>query len=297
MSPELAPRMLKFLGKPWREKKIILSSKAARVWTLRARLPSVRRVEPGFYFVIWNDAVRDSVGSGDFERAERKFVEAFLQPGMTVLDVGAYFGIYALTASVKVGKTGRVIAFEPSPHQRRKLRWHLIINACRNVQVEDIALSCYEGEDELFVPSKGAEGFSSLRSPEVATPVTPVRVKLMRLDTYLERERLELVDFIKVDIEGGELDFFKGAIGLLSRPPRPVILCELEDIRAQAWGHKAHDVETYLQGLGYTWFSLTNAGQLEAFRKEPDAQERNFVAVPPERMGQIKEKVENGNRS
>jgi FkbM family methyltransferase len=192
MSAGLAPRILKFLGKPWHEKKVTLSFVATRVWTARPHLPQVRRIDPGFYFVIWNDAVRDSVGSGDFERAERKFVETFLQPGMTVLDVGSYFGIYALTASVTVAKTGRVIAFEPSPPQRNKLRWHLMLNACRNVRVEDIALSCSEGEGELFVPSKGAEGLSSLRSPEVASPVRPVRVKLMRLDTYVSVRRLHL---------------------------------------------------------------------------------------------------------
>jgi hypothetical protein len=93
------------------------------------------------------------------------------------------------------------------------------------------------------------------------------------------------------------LDFFKGAIELLSRPPRPVILCELEDIRTKPWGYSVKDVEAYLQNLGYTWYRPLVDGSLEPVRRTEDLHGRNFVAAPPERMDSIKETITNGTCS
>ena len=62
--------------------------------------------------------------AGNFEEAERQFVERFLRPGMIVLDIGAHHGYYTLLASRKDGQKGKVIAIEPSPRERRKLIWH-----------------------------------------------------------------------------------------------------------------------------------------------------------------------------
>jgi FkbM family methyltransferase len=63
-------------------------------------------------------------------------VERFLKPNMTVLDIGTHHGFYSLLASYKVGATGQVIAFEPSPRERRRLLWHLRLNRKKNVLVE-----------------------------------------------------------------------------------------------------------------------------------------------------------------
>jgi ubiquinone/menaquinone biosynthesis C-methylase UbiE len=61
------------------------------------------------------DVCGDAVFAGNFEEAERQFMERFLKPNMIVLDIGAHHGFYTLLASHKVGPTGQVIAFEPLP--------------------------------------------------------------------------------------------------------------------------------------------------------------------------------------
>jgi FkbM family methyltransferase len=76
--------------------------------------------------------------------------------GMTVLDVGAHNGFYTLLASKKVGPSGRVIAFEPSPRERQRLLSNLWINRCSNVIVEPVALAEEDSVATLFVVS-GAE--------------------------------------------------------------------------------------------------------------------------------------------
>lgn len=292
MITDLSGRLDRFLGRSWTGNRDLLIWHIRRVWNKTlSGIPLVKRFEPGFLFLVWNDAVRESVRSGNFERSERRFVTRFLQPGMVAVDIGAYYGIYSLTASRKVGSGGRVIAFEPSPFQRKRLHLHLRLNRCKNVQTENVALGSIEGQNEFFVAVGGAEGFSGLRSPNVGAQVRSIRVDVTTLDDYLLRESISAVDFIKVDVEGGELDVFKGAASLLRQNEhrRPVILCELQDVRAEAWGHNAKDVADFVTRFGFRWFKPMSDGSLAPLPQNPERYEGNFVAVPPERLGQIAE--------
>jgi FkbM family methyltransferase len=283
-------RFVRFTKKSSNQKRESLAWYGEHLWNrIRRKVPVIKRIEPGFLFVVWSDVVRESVLRGEFEKTEREFVTRFLEPGMTVLDVGAYFGIYALTASAKVGRHGRVIAFEPSAHQMRRLRWNLRLNRCSNVHTEKLALSSVEGEADFFVPVRGGEGYSSLRRPEVPGVLRSTRVGTVTLDKYLRDHGIERVDFIKVDVEGGELDFFKGARNLLERADPPVILCELQDIRSKAWGHTALEVAEFVQGFGYQWFKPFPNGTVRPVPASQACYDGNFVAVPPERIAQLRE--------
>jgi FkbM family methyltransferase len=296
MNAAFLRRMARFLARPWSEKRKILTCKVNRAFDeVFSRVPIVKRFEPGFLFVVWSDAVRETVLSDQFEKGERKFVERFLQPGMTVLDVGAYFGIYSLVASLRVGAGGRVIAFEPSPRQMWKLRLNLRLNRCANVRVENLALSSTEGEAEFFVAIGGAEGFSGLRRPDVGAQVRSLRVRTAALDDYLREHSIEAVHFIKLDVEGGELDFFRGASKLLGQTRAPVILCELQDIRAKAWGHTARQAADFVRGFGYRWFRPLADGTIEPMRDSQDSYEGNFVAVPPLQVRELKEMIRDGS--
>jgi FkbM family methyltransferase len=88
---------------------------------------------------------------GEFEVTEVRLLQKFLHPGMTVMDVGAHHGWYTLLASKHVGKRGKVIAFEPSPRECRRLEKHLRFNRCSNVHLERCAAGSEPGEADLFL--------------------------------------------------------------------------------------------------------------------------------------------------
>jgi FkbM family methyltransferase len=131
-----------------------------------------------------------------FEEVEVRFVQRLLRPGMTVLDIGAHHTLYTFLSAKRVGRRGRVIAFEPSPRECRRLTKHVRVNRCRNVKVEACAVGDASGEAELFMVDGFRDWGNSLRPPAV-----PVR----RLDDVLAERGIEHVDFIKLDAEGGEL--------------------------------------------------------------------------------------------
>jgi len=241
------------------------------------------RLPFGSWWMAEDDFCSRSILREDFENAEWRFVERFLWPGMTALDIGAHHGFYSLLASLKVGPTGRVISFEPSPREREKLLRNLAVNGYANVQVEDCALADEPGQQDLILVGSNNSGCNSLRQPNVAESTSAVAVRVETLDGYLAGHPLPPVDFIKLDAEGAELAILRGARTMLGSRPRPVIQCELEEIRTRPWGYHPREVVALLDTMGYRWFRPQSGGALQPV-EDRTMMDGNFFAVPEERV-------------
>lgn len=161
---------------------------------LVARFPhgeSVRLAAP-FRHVMWNgqeyEAFRREIAPGDF-----------------VLDVGANLGAYTLLFGQWVGPTGRVVAFEPAPEPRQGLERHVALNALADrIVVRAEAMSAAKGTARFG--GTGPNGHDRLTK----TTEGSVEVPTTSIDAFCE-ETNRLPRFIKVDVEGAELDVLKGA--------------------------------------------------------------------------------------
>jgi FkbM family methyltransferase len=247
------------------------------------------RLPFGAWWLAWNDVIGKAVLKGSFDKAECDFLSRYLQPGMTVLDVGAHHGYYALLASLRVGDSGRVFAFEPSPRERKKLAWHIRWNRRANVEILDTAMGARAGQAELFVASGRETGCNSLRPPAVRGTPKKVSVHVDTLDDFLARRGIERVDFIKMDVEGAELSVMQGAGKLFSGTARPVVLVEVCDLRTVAWGYAANEIFKHLGQRDYQWFEVRDGGQLIPAALDAKSCDGNFVAVPAERIDNLRE--------
>lgn len=271
-------------AKPW----VIL-------WWLRKHLapdmPLLSSPRWGGIWLAYNDflGAHTFCGTG-FEDNEQLFLLSYLQSGMTVIDIGAHHGFYTLLASKKVGANGKVIAFEPSPRELAKLKLHLSLNHCRNVQVVEVALGAEEGKVNMFVCLEHS-GLNSLRLPNADTKATEVEIDQIKLDDYLKEKQISSVDFVKMDVEGGELAVLKGAEQILLKQLRPLIIYEIQDIRTTPWGYKAVELYQFLKDHGYKSFHVTTKGRLKPC---PDKQEfdDNLVAVPEEKLSLVEKFIE-----
>ena len=137
--------------------------------------------------------------------------------GQIAIDVGANNGVYTYALS-RLG--ARVEAFEPVPDCARTLEAF----RSSNVRVHEVALSSSSGEREIFVPRAPGVVHTALASftrPEGAFET--IRVPVRRLDEYTYRG----VSFIKIDVEGHELDVLKGATETIATS-YPLLLVEIE---------------------------------------------------------------------
>lgn len=281
-NPEVARALLRvwrFFRKPWREK---FGSFYATWMRIFPGIPLPIRLPFGAWFLARSDYMSGAVIYGGFELGERSFVQRFLHPGMTVLDIGAHHGLYTLLASKVVGPNGQVVAFEPSPRERRALRLNVGLNRCKNVVIQDLALGDNRGECNLYVVDHHETGCNSLRPPAFSGSTSLVSVIVVSLDQWLAERHLGSVDLIKLDAEGGELSVLQGAQRLLERRPRPVILAEVQDIRTKPWGYRAGEIINYLSAKGYRWFSLSTDGSLAPLGVLAETFDGNFVACPEE---------------
>jgi FkbM family methyltransferase len=282
--PGFSRRLRCFLGKPWPEKIRTVGLYARKMFP---NLPIPVRLPFGSWFLAWQNDLGNHILAGDYEEPEYAFVQRFLKQGMVVLDIGANEGSYTLLASKCVGAQGLVIGFEPSPRERRRLRFNLWMNRCKNVQVEEIALGAAEGQVDLHVVEKGETGCNSLRPPVVKSTTRTVRVRVRTLDQFLRHNAIQRVDFVKMDIEGAELSALQGAATLLQSLLRPFLLIEVFEIRARPWGYFARDVVKLLCETGYLLYRPSENEGLEAADASQDLFDTNLVAVPMEKVAEI----------
>jgi len=280
-------RVRTFLRKPWQEKTITIKSRSKAMWSrLLPSIPFPTRLPYGGWWIDRNDTVSNMISQGKFEKAEWHFVNRFLKKGMAVVDIGAHHGFYTILCSKKVGSTGRVVAFEPSPGEQRKLSFNLKLNHCKNVKIEPYALGGQSGKATLFVIKGRDTAFNSLRPPAVSIPTQEVDVSTIRLDDYLRSLCLDKVDFIKIDAEGAELEILQGARNLLMKESSPVMMIEVSDERTRPWGYSSAAIYDFLARQGYTWFSVTDDGFLKLYEEGTNLY--NFVAVPKSRLHQMR---------
>ena len=281
----LRQRTARFLGRPLRRKYITLALRARRI--VRG-MPIPLRLPFGAWWLAEGGALDHELMYNQFEEGELSFVRKMLKPGMTVVDIGAHHGLYTLLASKCVGRRGHVLAFEPSPREARRLKKHLGLNRCRNVEVDGRAVADKAGEAELHVVDGYRDWGNSLRPPSVPEPVHSVHVNTCRLDDALAERAIRNVDFIKLDAEGAELAVLQGAQRLLHRAPRPVILAEVQDVRTRPWGYEAREIVQKLGQWNYRWFSVADTGELYPASADAEEYDGNYVALPEEKLGEFK---------
>lgn len=226
--------------------------------------PETLPTHNGMYMIqnrvkAWEKNIRAFYMDHDCEK--KHYLTKVVKAGDIVLDVGANHGEYSLVFSKLVGKSGSVIAFEPVPDSVEYMRKTLPLN----VTVIQTALSDHDGSEDIHVfKDFQMKGYTSLREPSLNYSDFSVEVKkvgVTTIDSYLKRAGIIKVDFLKVDIEGGELDFLRGATRLLS-DMRPKIMIEVSDNRTADFGYKAKEIVEYLQLFGYDLYECDSNSEL-----------------------------------
>jgi FkbM family methyltransferase len=151
-----------------------------------------------------------------FHEPEMALLRSLISSGDFVADIGANVGVYTIELSRIVGPKGRVYAFEPVGENYDILGALLRKARLGNVSPFRLALGSKVSEGEIIVPEM--DGFTGYYWAHVAQPGDRGRkqpVNILTLDELHRRRAIERLDFIKCDIEGGELEVIHGALDLI----------------------------------------------------------------------------------
>jgi FkbM family methyltransferase len=183
--------------------------------------------------------------AGAYELGLVKQLKSFLKPGMFFLDLGANIGYFSGIAAALVGPAGRVFAFEPSPACHPRLERNL--SAFEQSFIYKYAASDKNGQAAFYL-HPWENGWGSLLAGQDARE--RVQVDTVRLDDWAQQARIERLDFVKIDIEGGECAALLGAQSLL-RCFRPVVVAELNSVCLSRNQRTPEDVVGLLLDAGY----------------------------------------------
>lgn len=210
---------------------------------------------------------------GSWETAERDLLDSLIQPGMTVVDVGAHVGLHTLPASQRVGSTGQVIALEPDPRTCALLRTNLRRNAARNVTVHQLAAGASAGCRQL-VRSETNTGDNWMATQCTAAASLPVEV--VPLDTLLDG--VTALDVVKIDAQGADHEVVLGMRQLLSRFD-PTIIVEFGPAEIRRRGQDPRAVLATYRDLGLRIRVLGQRGEVDVVDAADRAEHRFLTLI------------------
>lgn len=211
-------------------------------------------------------------------------LSTLLNPGMTVLDIGANIGEIALLAAKRVGTQGKVFAFEPIDAIAHQLERHVQMNGFSQISVESCALSNTVDDNRPIYSSCGQEvndpnnGLGTLYGSEGQVPLQ--RIHVTTLDAWLQaRPAILRIDLIKIDIEGAELACLQGARECLQRF-KPKIIVEIQDFSTARAGYRPADILDFLSGFGYLFHLINSHGILTPLTSANLRDFQNVLCTP-----------------
>jgi FkbM family methyltransferase len=237
------------------------------------------------------------------DAAEFEAMSRLVQPGDIAFDVGANIGIYSAFLARLCGPAGRVWAFEPVPETYRRLRETLTLNGCDNAVTVEAAVSDKPGSARMNLFEPRFADLNTLGSPSVAmaswntvSPIESVIVRACTLDEFCETQRIERINFLKVDVEGFELAVFRGAERLLGEQRVDYICFEIFQPALKDAGIESREVFAILRAHGYLAYRFDiTAGAFQGPLRDSPQELSNFFASSRDLSG-LKVPVHGGGR-
>lgn len=190
------------------------------------------------------------VGGDHYEPITRRVIDQLISSEHTFLDIGANIGFFSLVVAKSHPNIKKIIAFEPHPKLVSIINANIQANTFKTITCEPLALSDQEGEALLYLSKSDMS--ASLNSDFDHDKSPPVLVKCTTLDKYIQSKSLSGPFLLKVDVEGHENAFFRGAVDTIAKF-KPDLICEV------AIRYKSNPF-LFLKDYGYHFYQITNRG-------------------------------------
>jgi len=166
-----------------------------------------------------------------------------IKPADVIVDIGAHIGSFSIWAA-RQAPNGRVYAFEPNDENFFLLEENKKLNGLTNLELYKLAVADKDGESTFF----NSDHLSMSHSFFETGAENSTTVRTVSLAGILETNKIDHVDYLKIDAEGAEY------LILLHTPPEALnkvdkILLEYHNYLDH--GHHFKDIEKYLTANGF----------------------------------------------
>jgi len=214
------------------------------------------------YLRVFFRVQKVKIGCSDFNDPMIKFQKKLISECNIVFDIGSDRGYFSYRYSQMVGRKGKVYSFEPIKRtfdlQKRYLRYLKV----KNVKMFNTAISNIQGLVKIIAPKIGnlvATSCAFIKTndhDENNKNYIYYNVKAQRLDHIFFQEKLNHIDFIKIDVEGSELFVLQGAKVILKS--EPIIFMEMINRHFRKYDYSAIDIFNFMNKLSFEPFIYTH---------------------------------------
>jgi FkbM family methyltransferase len=205
----------------------------------------------GTFIVFPNDAIANHLKTiGTWEPHFKIVVDNFINEDDVVIDAGANFGYNSVIMGKKIGSDGTLISFEPQRIIYQQMCGNLILNNIYNGHPINAAVGQEESTANL-VPVYYEAGWVNIGDTSIGDGGEEIRV--CKIDDIIDTR----VNFIKIDVQGFELDALKGAKNILTNY-QPDIFIEVEPHQLAKFNTTDEDLFNYIKSFGYDIYKINN---------------------------------------
>jgi FkbM family methyltransferase len=205
---------------------------------------------------------------GSQDKAIHSWIALHARPEWVAFDIGMNFGFFACLLAQRCSA---VHGFEPVPWLAARARANAELNNFANLSIAEFALSEQPGEALLNLPSEDDCNWGTSSLVHQSSGKVTLKVPLETVDNYVDRQQLNRLDFIKIDVEGAEHLVLKGALITLKRH-RPTIIFERNV-------ESSEGAVTLLRSLRYRFHNLQQESLSDDMKDWP----HDVLAVPEDK--------------
>jgi FkbM family methyltransferase len=188
----------------------------------------------------------------------------YINQGETIVDIGSNIGQTTLAIAHKLNNTGKIYSFEPFPSTFSLLENNIKLNRFSNIIPENIGLGEQDASVEMTIVCPTNTGGNRIESKN-KDDNNKINVKVTSLDKYFEKlEAHQNIHFIKIDVEGYEMQVLKGSTQILKQK-KPKLFIEISDPLLRNQGSSAEQIIRFLQKLGYILYDTTTNKEVFSF--------------------------------
>jgi len=169
-----------------------------------------------------------------------------IKSGDVILDAGANNGYVSLYFSKMSGDAGKVYAFEPDSINIAHIRQNMKLNpVARNIEIEDLLL--WNENTEVDFYEAGTVGSSAVWKPEGEKLV---KKRAVTIDSWVRENGITRLDFIKMDIEGAEIEAMEGCVETIKNLQPDFAIASYHIVSGEPTYLK---MEEFFKNLGYPY--------------------------------------------
>lgn len=208
-----------------------------------------------------------------------------LKKGNIFYDIGSYIGGLTIPAAYLTGPYGLVIAFEPYKPTLERLEKTLIKNNLNNVLTLEYALGADNNEAQLHLsdnPSTHTIVRASTENFFLGTHEQTeayCQVQIESLDNLIDTFGLPQPDFIKIDVEGAEVNVLNGMLQTLTRN-QPHVLISVHENKLLSDDSNVRELYEIIDDLPHTPQYLKQDGSTTSIKSPPLESLYELLLVP-----------------